>query len=383
MSRKMLLDSSQTEETRVAIIDGNKLEYFDYESINRAPLRGNIYLAKVSRVEPSLQAAFVDFGGNRHGFLPFSEIHPDYFNIPVSDQENDDLSQDDAQDHELDDDEIYDDDGDDEGKDVIEIGGDIEIEDASRKIAHQHNRLKRKYKIQEVIRSRQIILVQVIKEERGNKGAALSTYLSLAGRYCVLMPNSVRPGGISRKISNVQDRKRLRKIVVELNIPTGMSIILRTVGAGRSKVEISRDFEYVSRLWNDIRENTLSSAAPALIYEEGDAIKRSLRDLYTSDIGEIWVEGKDGYKQAKSIMRQIMPSHAKKVREYKETYTPLFQKFLVENQLQQLFEPEISLASGGFLIINQTEALVAIDVNSGRSTKERHIEETAISTNLE
>ncbi|CAG0891695.1 unnamed protein product, partial [Cyprideis torosa] len=309
----MLIDATHEEETRVAVVDGNQLVEFDYESSVRKQLKGGIYLAKVTRVEPSLQAAFVNFGGNRHGFLPFSEIHPDYFRIPRG----------------------------------------------------------------------QIMLIQVSKEERGNKGAAVTTYMSLPGRYCVLMPNSPRGGGVSRKIGNFKDRKRMREILKELTIPEGMSVILRTAGVSRTKAEIKRDLDYLTRLWNTIREETLKSTAPALINEEGNLIKRSIRDLYTRDIDEVLISGSKGFKTAKNFMKMLVPSHVKKVKEYTEDRVPLFHRYNVEKQISEIGEISVNLKSGGSLVINPTEALVSIDVNSGKATKERHIEETAVKTNLE
>ncbi|MFL5188026.1 MAG: ribonuclease E/G [Microvirga sp.] len=500
MANKMLIDASHPEETRVVVVRGQKVEEFDFESANRKQLRGNIYLAKVTRVEPSLQAAFVEYGGNRHGFLAFSEIHPDYYQIPVADRqalleaeaeaqreeeheeerrsrggrrrrssqrrtENDETvvsteaeagtedgveaareadasdspenvgeeretSTSDAMeafatvmagdaapgenageaaieaveasahvetaqgdeaaeaaearspegDTEADEDEDEDeDDHDVEEHEIVEqLGGDDAIEDLP-----QRRRTPRKqYKIQEVIKRRQILLVQVVKEERGNKGAALTTYLSLAGRYSVLMPNTGRGGGISRKITNAADRKRLKEIAQELEVPEGMGIILRTAGASRTKPEIKRDYEYLMRLWESVRELTLSSSAPALVYEEGSLIKRANRDLYNKDIDDVLVSGDEGYSEAKDFMRMLMPSHSKLVQPYRDPQ-PLFAKFGVESQLDAMFSNVVTLKSGGYLVINPTEALVSIDVNSGRSTREHNIEDTALRTNLE
>ncbi|MDX1736721.1 MAG: ribonuclease E/G [Alphaproteobacteria bacterium] len=379
MARRMLIDATHTEETRVTVVNGNRLEEFDYEVESRRQLKGNIYLAKVTRVEPSLQACFVDYGGNRHGFLAFSEIHPDYYRIPVSDR--DDL--------------VDEEQGDDEEEDVTEnntsdetsveeVGGDEGSDEAQEQTARKRPRLKRQYKIQEVIKRRQVILVQVVKEERGNKGAALTTYLSLAGRYCVLMPNTSRGGGVSRKITNISDRKRLKSVVSELQVPKGMAVIVRTAGAGRTKTEVKRDFEYIVRLWDQIRTNTLEATAPSLIHEEGNLIKRSIRDLYTKEIEEVLVAGDSSYRTAKDFMKMLMPSHAKKVQPYRDdTGIPLFQRYQVESQLSAIHAPTVNLKSGGSIVMNQTEALVAIDVNSGRATRERHIEETALKTNLE
>ena len=487
MSNKMLIDAAHPEETRVVVLRGNKVEEFDHESNNRRQLRGNIYLAKVTRVEPSLQAAFVDFGGNRHGFLAFNEIHPDYYQIPVADRQalleeevreanraqaeeeaqvDDDVAcagktglADDASHQEeeefiasnvtevdnVDDnlsetstvlnstladttlhgDKITSDDSekisgetindkesendelevavpenkqthliedsrnetdtvneasqipqdDDEG--VESIGNADILEEVPKRTSR-----RRSYKIQEVIKRRQIILVQVVKEERGTKGAALTTYLSLAGRYTVLMPNTARGGGISRKITNHVDRKRLRKIAEDIDVPVGMGLIIRTAGAARTKAEIKRDYEYLLRLWENVRDLTLSSTAPALVYEEGSLIKRSIRDLYSKEIDEVLVAGESAYREAKDFMRMLMPSHAKNVRSYKEP-DPLFIKHRIERQLNSMFSPYVTLPSGGYIVINPTEALVSIDVNSGKATREHSIEETALKTNLE
>jgi ribonuclease E len=488
MAKKMLIDATHAEETRVVVVDGNKVEEFDFESENKRQLAGNIYLAKVTRVEPSLQAAFIDYGGNRHGFLAFSEIHPDYYQIPVADRqalmaeehayaealkarededekpkrrtrtrsktraeeagsddarvsqdiesddespeisgmetidldegddeglspmetvtetpvEESDASEDDDGDY---DEDGSDDDGDDDGDDDHAHNGngtrsrgrrsrrkdagqkDSEIEHVSEDDDHDDIRPPRKprpkrYRIQEVIKVRQILLVQVVKEERGNKGAALTTYLSLAGRYCVLMPNTARGGGISRKITNAVDRKKLKEIAAEIDVPRGAGLIVRTAGAKRTKSEIKRDYEYLQRLWEQIRELTLQSIAPAKIYEEGDLIKRSIRDLYSREIDEVLVEGERGYRNAKDFMKMIMPSHAKNVKNYSDGL-PLFARFQVESYLAGMFNPVVQLKSGGYIVIGVTEALVAIDVNSGRATKEGSIEETATKTNLE
>ncbi|GLQ07061.1 Rne/Rng family ribonuclease [Sneathiella chinensis] len=427
MATRMLIDATHDEETRVVIVKGTRLEEFDYETAAKKQLKGNIYLAKVTRVEPSLQAAFVEYGGNRHGFLPFSEIHPDYYQVPVSDREQlleqesaaareafaDDDDADDASNGSADetateadtpssettssdetgngssdDDEdgLVDDEDDtlggletieDGGEDDVEnLGGDDDVEPELKP------RAKRNYKIQEVIKRRQILLVQVVKEERGNKGAALTTYISLPGRYSVLMPNTGRGGGISRKISSPADRKRLKKIASELEVPEGVGVIIRTAGLNRTKVEIKRDYEFLLRLWDDIRELTLKSMAPSCVYEEANLIKRSIRDLYNKDISEILIEGDNGYRIAKDFMRKLMPSHAKKVQPYRDRI-PLFHRFQVEQQFASMYNPEVHLKSGGYIVINPTEALVSIDVNSGKATKERSIEETAIKTNLE
>ena len=538
MGKKMLIDAAHREETRVAIVSGNRVENFDFESEAKRPLRGNIYLAKVTRVEPSLQAAFIEYGGNRHGFLAFSEIHPDYYQIPVADRErllaeeaaeaeayddddvdlddedDDDIeaaadSDDDSDDDEEDTGEAYDiglnafdadaegdaeddtdedseddpendlgdvtaeaddasddatsddeepsgsiaasaaeaesiseavetdadddsgeDDSDDEDTEASAADADDDASDddddseddaedgdeeakADGKDRSDNRRGKgrgrgrgrsngrgrdgrrgggdrrpsrrsasRHYKIQEVIKRRQILLVQVVKEERGNKGAALTTYLSLAGRYCVLMPNTARGGGISRKITNASDRRRLKEAMSEMDVSEGMGLIVRTAGANRTKVEIKRDFDYLLRLWENIRDLTLKSSAPCLIYEEGDLIKRSIRDQYTKDIDEIIVDGDQAYKDAKDFMRMLMPSHAKNVKRYKEREA-LLQRYGVQGELDSLLEPTVTLKSGGYIVINPTEALVSIDVNSGKSTKEHNIEATALSTNME
>ncbi|WP_299820216.1 Rne/Rng family ribonuclease [uncultured Roseibium sp.] len=474
MANKMLIDAGHPEETRVVVVRGNRVEEFDFEAANRKQLRGNIYLAKVTRVEPSLQAAFVEYGGNRHGFLAFSEIHPDYYQIPVADREallaaeaadrqrddadaeekpkrrrrtraakndsaetvaSEKVETDDAQadagesaadtpddetvegldakaaededaqdadngdqssgDEEEDEAPVRargrgrgggrgrkseeDDDDADSDDDAVESVG---AEDAMEEVPERRAPIRKQYKIQEVIKRRQVILVQVVKEERGNKGAALTTYLSLAGRYSVLMPNTARGGGISRKITQPTDRKRLKEIASELEVPEGMGVILRTAGASRTKAEIKRDFEYLMRLWENVRELTLKSSAPSLVYEEGSLVKRSIRDLYNKDINEVLVAGDEGYREAKDFMRMLMPSHAKNVQPYRDP-SPLFIRFGVEPQLDAMFSPQVTLKSGGYIVINQTEALVSIDVNSGKSTREHNIEDTALQTNLE
>jgi ribonuclease E len=370
MAKTMLIDAAHPEETRVVVVDGNRIEDFDFEAQNKKQLRGNIYLAKITRVEPSLQAAFVEYGGNRHGFLAFSEIHPDYYMIPTADRqaliaEIEAASRRHHGDTDADGDHESDGDDDENAEDEIR-----------RRI------LSRRYKIQEVIRRRQIMLVQVVKEERGTKGAALTTYMSLAGRYCVLMPNTARGGGISRKITNGADRKRLKKVATELEVPDGMGVIVRTAGAKRTKTEIKRDYEYLMRAWENIRDKTLKSMAPALIYEESSLVKRAVRDLYDKDVDTILVEGEGAYKEAKDFIRMLMPSHAKKVIHYKEP-SPVLVRHGVERQLESIYSPIVQLKSGGYIVINQTEALVAIDVNSGRSTREKNIEQTALRTNLE
>jgi ribonuclease E len=413
MTTRMLIDARHREETRVAVVKGNRIEEFDFESAERKQLKGNIYLAKVTRVEPSLQAAFIDYGGNRHGFLAFSEIHPDYYQIPKEDREallreeaehaaeeaalraEQDAADDEAEESEGDDAEHDDDHHDDETAEGDAEGEESEEPRPRRKpkgnghddhaveaLRERRMNLRRRYKIQDVIRRRQVLLVQVVKEERGNKGAALTTYLSLAGRYCVLMPNTAHGGGISRKISNASDRKRLKSIMADLALPSTMGCIVRTAGLSRTKVEIERDFDYLARLWDGIRETTLQSAAPALIYGDSDLLKRAIRDIYNRDIEEVIVEGEDGYRQAKEFMKLLMPSHAKKVKHYSDP-VPLFQRAHVEDQLSAMYHPVVQLKSGGYLVINPTEALVSIDINSGRSTREHNIEQTATATNLE
>lgn len=497
MADKMLIDASHEEETRVVVVRGNRIEEFDFESQHKKQIRGNIYLAKVTRVEPSLQAAFVDYGGNRHGFLAFAEIHPDYYQIPLADRQA--LLRAEAEEHRRDDDvehvetaldlsqqdqpdvgivqkdEVaaaddavtaaiteeapaleatapaaeaeapvkkakprrsrkkvvaeapaddapvaeakvdapgedeegpsgsmaamvetdsisedvdvskrrHDDDDDDDHDHEEEVIESVGAEDAMEEVPDRVQRKPRKqYRIQEVIKRRQILLVQVAKEERGNKGAALTTYLSLAGRYSVLMPNTARGGGISRKITNPQDRKRLKEIAKMLEVPLGMGVILRTAGANRTKVEVKRDFEYLMRLWENVRTLTLASTAPCLVYEEGSLIKRSIRDLYNKDISEVIVSGEEGYREAKDFMKMLMPSHAKVVQPYRDIH-PIFSRSGIEAQLDRMLQPQVTLKSGGYLIMNQTEALVSIDVNSGRSTREHSIEDTALQTNLE
>jgi ribonuclease E len=458
MGTKMLIDASQPEETRVVVARGSKLEEFDFESANKKPLKGNIYLAKVTRVEPSLQAAFVEYGGNRHGFLAFAEIHPDYYQIPIADRmallaeeeaeaEEDEQESEDERRAESNDsgngnepaatenspsDEQHEQaeegsesessemamaaerepsisaEPQDEGEPhanpdeapATRASGELEVvdsgaesqhvetmgdEDALEEVPQRQQRRqprRRHYKIQEVIKRRQILLVQVIKEERGNKGAALTTYMSLAGRYCVLMPNTARGGGISRKITDANDRRRLKEVAKDVEVPKGMGVIVRTAGAQRTRPEIKRDFDYLMRLWESVRELTLKSTAPCLVYEEGNLIKRSIRDLYTKDVEEVQVDGEAAYREAKDFMKMLMPSHAKNVKLYKDN-KPLFQRFQVESHLDALYSPTVTLPSGGYLVINQTEALVSIDINSGKATREHNIEDTATKTNLE
>jgi ribonuclease E len=472
MATRMLIDARHQEETRVAVLKGNRIEEFDFESAEHKQIKGNIYLAKVTRVEPSLQAAFVDFGGNRHGFLAFSEIHPDYYQIPQSDREallaeeaeaaaeearlrdeeedegvapgdeydaedesagqlaeeiaEDGLEEVDgdetdkvstiedgaSDDDDADDDDDDDDNGDDDNGDDENGSGDGQSDRGRSRRGRGRRRqgkgrkgepsgkgsrsrvkqvdevrakrmaLRRRYKIQDVIQRRQVLLVQVVKEERGNKGAALTTYLSLAGRYTVLMPNSSHGGGISRKISSTSDRKRLKQVVSDLSLPKTMGLIVRTAGLSRTKTEIKRDFDYLARLWDTIRKTTLASTAPALIHSDSDLIKRAIRDIYNREIEEVVVEGEEGYKSAKAFMKMLMPSHARRVKAYSDP-VPLFQRYGAEDQLRAMYDPMVQLKSGGYLIINPTEALVSIDINSGRSTKEHGIEQTALHTNLE
>ena len=415
MTMRMLLDARHQEETRVAVVQGNRIEEFDFESAEHRQLKGNIYLAKVTRVEPSLQAAFVDYGGNRHGFLAFSEIHPDYYQIPredreallreeaehaaeeerlrsaedsrYDDREDDDGFEEDRSERDEHDDEDEHDADEGEGSDedapaAPEAAESAPEENAADELRKKRQALRRRYKIQDVIRRRQVLLVQVVKEERGNKGAALTTYLSLAGRYCVLMPNTSHGGGISRKISNGSDRKRLKQIMADLKLPSTMGCIVRTAGLSRTKTEIKRDFDYLARLWDEIREKTLASEAPALIYQDSDLVKRAIRDIYNRDIDEVLVEGEEGYRAARSFMKLLMPSHVRKVKGYVDPI-PLFQRFGAEDQLAAMYQPVVQLKSGGYLVINPTEALVSIDINSGRSTREHNIEQTAFATNIE
>jgi ribonuclease E len=434
MSKKLLIDTSHSEEVRIAVVNNGNLDEFDTETVTKKQLKSNIYLAKVIRVEPSLQAAFVEYGGNKHGFLPFSEIHPDYFQIPVADREQilaekamsqpssplamdidmEDLHDDASFSAQLESEtsaaaiamsadtttsmseilsESDENDRDDSVSDVGDSEGAVD-DDADdmgmTRIVRPRDRTPRlkplfmRYKIQEVIKRRQILLIQVVKEERGNKGAALTTYLSLAGRYCVLMPNAGRrSGGISRKIDGTEDRKRLKEIISGLDIPEGMSLIVRTAGQSRNKAELKKDYEYLLKLWADIRALTLKSIAPCLIHEEGDLVKRAIRDVYDRDVTEVLVEGDLAYKAAKNLMKQMMPSHAKKVKAYKDANIPLFHKYRIEEQIEMIMRPTAPLPSGGYIVINPTEALVSIDVNSGRSTQERNINDTAFKTNIE
>ncbi|RGP40683.1 Ribonuclease E [Altererythrobacter insulae] len=464
MATRMLIDARHHEETRVAVVKNNRIEEFDFESAEHKQIKGNIYLAKVTRVEPSLQAAFVDFGGNRHGFLAFSEIHPDYYQIPQSDREAllaeeaeaaeeearlraeeeergempgdeydaedeesgealaEDLAEDGVEEIDtsekdkvstieeghVDNDDDEEDESDDDSDESDESNeSDDEKKDSRRgrgrrgrrrqgkgkgngksrakevdEVRARRQALRRRYKIQDVIQRRQVLLVQVVKEERGNKGAALTTYLSLAGRYTVLMPNSSHGGGISRKINSANDRKRLKQVVSDLKLPKTMGLIVRTAGLSRTKTEIKRDFDYLARLWDEIRQKTLSSTAPSLIHSDSDLIKRAIRDIYNREIEEVVVEGEEGYKSAKQFMKLLMPSHARRVKAYSDP-VPLFQRYGAEDQLRAMYDPVVQLKSGGYLVINPTEALVSIDINSGRSTKEHGIEQTAVATNVE
>ncbi|MDP6604390.1 MAG: Rne/Rng family ribonuclease [Rhodospirillales bacterium] len=376
-TKRLLIDAAHPEETRVAVVIGNRLEEFDVEVASRRQLKGNIYLAKVTRVEPSLQAAFVDYGGNRHGFLAFNEIHPDYYQIPVADREALVAEQAAA---ERDDDDKADGGAPTTTQGVETVGGDDTAEEAETRRPRPS---PRSYRIQEVIKARQILLVQVVKEERGNKGAALTTYLSLAGRYCVLMPNTARGGGISRRIANNDDRKRLKTVLSGLEIPPGMGVIVRTAGHERSKTEIKRDYDYLLRQWDTVRELTLKSIAPTLVHEEANLIKRTIRDLYSRDIEEVIVDGEEACRNAKTIMRLLTPSHAKRVQLWSNDGVPLFRHYRIEDQIEATHAPEVKLHSGGYIHVSPTEALIAIDVNSGRATRERNIEETALRTNLE
>ena len=375
----MLIDATHSEQTRVAIIENNILEDFELETITKKEIKGNIYLAKVIRVEPSLQSAFVEYGGAKHGFLPFSEIHPDYFQIPIEDKKALLISQD-----------IDDEDKDEEKHsdshttNSVETFAEDEDEDAEHQADEKRKQLLRQYKIQEVIKSGQILLIQVEKEERGNKGAAITTYISLAGRYCVLMPNSNKriKYGVSRKIPYGEDRKNLKAILKDLPIPEGMTVIARTAGCNKTYKELFADYNYMINLWNEIRKKTFASTAPALIHEESDLLRRAIRDMYKADVDEILIEGDEGYKKAVDFAKQIGFDDIKKIKKYNDP-APLFIEYRVEAQLEAVQNPIVKLPSGGYLVINPTEALTAIDVNSGRATKERNIEETALKTNLE
>jgi len=407
MEKKLLIDAAHPEETRVVVAESSQTHDFDFESNEKAQITGNIYLAKVTRVEPSLQAAFLDYGGNRHGFLAFSEIHPDYYQIPLADKEallaEQLAAEESLRDNEMEtikEEETFNSlDKAPSLEGSLNLSSEIELHPDDTSAVNNRNKdnsaevleedpfpakrpFQRKYKIQEVIKVRQILLVQVTKEERGNKGAALTTYLSIAGRYCVLMPNTSRGGGISKKITVLKDRIKLKKIIEDLNIKPNSGLIIRTAGGNRTKTEIRRDYDFLLKGWESIREQTLNSIAPTLIHAEGNLIKRAIRDLYDRDVKEIVVEGEDAYKEAKSYLKLLMPSHAKYVKKY-DGKVPIFSFYDVENYLQEMFNPIVQLKSGGYIVIGITEALVAIDVNSGRATKERSIEETALKTNIE
>ncbi len=404
MPKKILIDAAHPEETRVVVADGNQTLDFDFESTDKQQITGNVYLAKVTRVEPSLQAAFLDYGGNRHGFLAFSEIHPDYYQIPKADKDalleeqakaeekyaqekNNGISSEEENDENINSLEGSINNIEPENQDENVTNNTLPSESSNdslfeEELVPRKRVFQRKYKIQEVIKVRQILLIQVTKEERGNKGAALTSYISIAGRYCVLMPNTSRGGGISKKITNVKDRQKLKDIIDSLNVSKGSGLIVRTAGGKRTKLEIKRDYEFLLKTWESIRAQTMESIAPAMIHEEGNLIKRAIRDLYNRDINEIIVEGDTSFKEAKNYLKLLMPSHAKYVKKY-EGKIPIFSFFEVENYLQEMFNPIVQLKSGGYIVIGITEALVAIDVNSGRATKERSIEETALKTNLE
>ena len=370
MTKRMLIDAEYLEETRVVVTNDNEIEDFDHETTTKKQNRGNLYLAKIARVEPSLQAAFVDYGNERHGFLAFSEIHPDYFQIPIADKEEL-LKEESSQ---LDEQENVD-------ENAIDAENDSSNNSVKKTLPKKSN-FYHKYRIQEVIKKGQILLVQVAKEERGNKGAALTTFISLAGRYCVLMTNTIRKGGISRRITHSNDRKKLRSIIEGLNIPTNMGVIIRTAGSKMNKVEIKRDYNFLTKTWESIKAHTLKSVAPTLIHEENNIIKRGIRDLYTAEVEEIFVQGVSAFKAAKSYMKTLMPSKTKIILEYNDK-TPLLQKYNIDTKLEKMHSPIATLKSGGYIVINQTEALVAVDVNSGKATKERNIEETALQTNKE
>lgn len=388
MSKRMLIDATHSEELRVAVVENDSLVDFDFENSSKRPLKGNIYLGKIVRIEPSLQAAFVDYGGGRHGFLAFTEIHPDYFRIPVADRPAD---EEEAEEVPLEEEVIEVDGAQPETAGEDSVDGDLEEEvspdsDDGAGFEDDDEEEKnpyRNYKIQEVIKSRQVVLVQVVKEERGSKGAALTTYVSLAGRYCVLMPNADHGGGISRRITDVSDRKRLKQLMEDLEVSDGMSLIVRTAGLDRSKTEIKKDYSYLIKLWAHIREQTLQATAPVLVYEDANLMRRAIRDMYMRDIEEILVDGEDGYKEVKGFMKQMVPSHAKKVQKYEGDELPLFYRYKIEYQIERMHSTEVQLKSGGYIVINPTEALVSIDVNSGRATRERHIDSTALKTNLE
>jgi len=390
MSKNILIDTTNTNETRIAVSDNGKLEDFEIEINKQNAVKGDVYLAKIIRIEPSLQAAFVDFGSNRNGFLPLTEIHPDYFKIPAADEKkikelsekifNQDLNEEDIQESSNNEDNNNLDDVD---KKEVNINYENKIKNRKLNPKKEYFNFFRKYKIQDVIRPRQVILVQINKEERGLKGAALTTYLSFAGRYCVLMPNSMNNDGISRKIGDIEERKKLKKILFSVEIPKRMSVIIRTAGIGRTKKEISKDVSFLIKQWNKIRELTLKSEAPNMVYEEGNVLKRAIRDMLTEDVEKILVDGKDGFEKVKKITKSIIPTFVKKIKQFKSNENSLFAEHNIESQINELFSLNVKLESGGSIVINTTEALVAIDVNSGKNTSERNIESTALKTNLE
>ena len=396
MSKKILIDTTNTNETRIAVTENGKLDDFEIETNKKNAVKGDVYLAKITRIEPSLQAAFVDFGKNRNGFLPLTEIHPDYFKIPAADEKkikelNEKIfNRDNADDQTEDEDDIVSAE-ENENEEKENDNSDLNKENKNKyrnknKIINpkkEYFNFFRKYKIQDVIRPRQVILVQINKEERGLKGAALTTFLSFAGRYCVLMPNSMNNDGISRKIGDIEERKKLKQILSSVNIPERMSVIVRTAGIGKSKKEISKDLTFLLSQWNKIRELTLKSEAPKMIYEEGSVLKRAIRDMLTEDVDNIFVDGKDGYEKVKKIAKNLVPSYAKKIKYFKSQENSLFAENNIESQINELFSLNVKLESGGSIVVNTTEALVAIDVNSGKNTSERNIENTALKTNLE
>ncbi len=362
MAKRLLIDGAHEEEIRVAISDEERLEKFEFEILSKTQLKGNVYLAKIIRIEPSLQAAFIDYGRDRHGFLSFSEIHPNYYQIPVSDKEK--LNE------------------------IIDVALSKMPEDASEEDKFQvvfdiKTKFYKKYTIQEVIKKRQVLLVQVMKDERGVKGAALSTYISLSGRYCVLMPNTHKPYGISKKISSTAERTKIKNMLSTFNIPPEMCIVVRTAGTNKTKQELKRDYEFLHKVWTDMLDVVLKSQAPCLISEEAGILKRSIRDMYSKEIDEVIVEGETSYKTVKSFMKKMLPSHAQKVKHYKSDGVPLFCKYGLNEQIAQMYSTRVSLPSGGYIVINNTEALVSIDVNSGKSIKQRSVEDTALKTNLE
>ena len=390
MSKNILIDTTNTKETRIAVSDNGKLDDFEIEINKQNAVKGDVYLAKIIRIEPSLQAAFVDFGSNRNGFLPLTEIHPDYFKIPVADEKkikelSEKIFNQDLNEEEIQESSNHEDNNNLEDEDKKEINLNSENKFKNKKLnpKKEYFNFFRKYKIQDVIRPRQVILVQINKEERGLKGAALTTYLSFAGRYCVLMPNSMNNDGISRKIGDIEERKKLKKILSSVEIPERMSVIIRTAGIGRTKKEITKDVSFLIKQWNKIRELTLKSEAPNMVYEEGNVLKRAIRDMLTEDVEKILVDGKDGFEKVKKITKSIIPTFVKKIKQFKSNENSLFAEHNIESQINELFSLNVKLESGGSIVINTTEALVAIDVNSGKNTSERNIESTALKTNLE